>query len=129
MKPVDQTVVNDSTGNCFSACLASILELSIDDVPNFMELEKKTVESWFVLAWRWLRERGYRIEVGDFENSDNPEGYWIASGKSYRYPDKHHAVVYLGNKMAHDPHPSRVGLDGGSVFYYVLKKVKEDSDA
>lgn len=36
MKPIDQTTFGVPGGNCFSACVASLLELSIDDVPYFM---------------------------------------------------------------------------------------------
>ena len=36
MKPVMQTQFN-LQGNCLSACIASLLELTIEEVPNFHE--------------------------------------------------------------------------------------------
>lgn len=36
MKPVDQTTFGFPGGNCFSACIASLLEMPLDDVPYFM---------------------------------------------------------------------------------------------
>ncbi len=36
MKPVDQTTFGHPGGNCFSACVASLLEMSVDQVPYFM---------------------------------------------------------------------------------------------
>lgn len=40
MKPVYQTIVSAPgvVGNCWVACIASLLEISIEDVPHFLEL-------------------------------------------------------------------------------------------
>ena len=122
MKPVDQTVINDMTGNCFTACIASILELPIDKVPNFMEDKNH----WYIAAYQWLYDKGYELKHKKLEDGETLPGYWISSGKSYRFPDQHHAVVYYKKEMAHDPHPSRDGLDGTPVYGYWLEMVKED---
>ena len=37
MKPVNQTIINFRQGNCIQACVASIFELELSEVPNFME--------------------------------------------------------------------------------------------
>lgn len=38
MKKVSQTIVNKYTGDCTRACLASLLEVPNDELPNFIEL-------------------------------------------------------------------------------------------
>src|SRR5262245_45006179 len=57
MKPVDQTVFGLPHGNCFAACVASVIELPIEKVPNFV-LEG---DRWFDAAAEWLDERGYTL--------------------------------------------------------------------
>ena len=125
MTPVDQTIINDATGNCFAACVASILELSIDEVPNFMETRNEVEGGWYIAAWQWLQNRGYTLRHTQLGANQYPEGYWIASGVSPRFPDRHHAVVYLGAVMTHDPHPSRVGLAGPPVYAYKIEEMHE----
>lgn len=108
MKPVDQTQFGVPNGNCFSACVASILELPLDEVPFFMGSEG----DWFDDLNDWLRDRGlYAIR---FAFSDKytfyPAGYYIVGGVSPRNPDALHAVVALGDKVVHDPNPARQGV-------------------
>ena len=49
MKPVDQTILTAPGGNCFAACVASILELPLADVPNFCSEER-----WWNALQIWL---------------------------------------------------------------------------
>lgn len=106
MKPVNQTRFGDPGGNCFSACVASLLELPLDEVPYFME-----PEDWMGFFTDWLRPHGFspicfKALVGDEADRCLP-GYYILGGKSSR---GNHAVVAKGSKIVHDPHPSREGL-------------------
>lgn len=39
MKKVFQTIVDKDHGNCMQAVVASLFELELDDVPNFIEME------------------------------------------------------------------------------------------
>lgn len=104
MKPVTQTVTTVPGGNCFSACVASLLELSIDEVPYFMS----DPETWWERFLDWLRPRGYYALCVPYSTSWWPNGYHIIGGRSPR--DTSHAVVGLGEKIVHDPHPDRTGL-------------------
>ncbi len=109
MKPVDQTVFGVPGGNCFSACVASLLEISIDDVPYFMD-----ADSWFDAFNEWLRPRGLYAFVMTLSGMPRAElakhipGYVIVGGQSGRGS---HAIVGLGGRNVHDPHPSRAMLD------------------
>jgi hypothetical protein len=102
MTPVDQTTFGHPGGNCFSACVASILDLTIDDVPYFMD-----VEDWIAKFARWLDR--YDLYPVTFKVGPewHPAGLYILGGKSSRGD---HAVVARAREIVHDPHPSREGL-------------------
>lgn len=113
MKPVDQTTFGHPGGNCFSACVASILGLPISEVPYFMGEPGEPGGKWAGRLSEFLRPRGYyalHFNI-DPERLDRevlwPEGYFIRCGKSARGD---HAVVAKGAEVVHDPHPSRAGL-------------------
>lgn len=122
MKPVDQIIFEEGRGDCLRACVASILEVRIDDVPNFAE-DGSFLNGMAV----WLEKRGLRsLRIdwsGDgYDHSQYvsfPGGRCILCGKSPRStPEKRkgHAVVGRANGwgflIEHDPHPSRAGLIG-----------------
>jgi hypothetical protein len=97
-------------GDCWRACIASILGVPAEEVPHFLKLELEELKaSWITLTVEWLRERGYsliRLDSAPFWVSD---GFLcIASGMSPR--GFRHCVVYDGFDIVHDPHPSRDGL-------------------
>ena len=121
MKPVDQTTFGDGSdgtecGNCFAACIASLLELPIDQVPNFAAAGDDS--RWLRACNRWLNERG--IGYADltwegaapdfvFELWIAPAQLYIAGGLSER--GLQHCVVMRGDReLVHDPHPSRAGI-------------------
>ncbi len=105
MKPVDQTMLDPTSGNCFSACVASILEVSLEHVPYFM-----ADENWFAVFAKWLAPHGYYPVMLKLSNADEWEtrGLCILGGKTVRGTS--HAVVGRGRTICHDPHPSRDGL-------------------
>lgn len=112
MKPVDQTVFTVPGGNCFSACVASILEIGLEDVPYFMgDFEEADRGAWFERFANWLAPRGLwpiNFRLGDWHPPD--DAIYILSAGSPR-GEWDHAVVARGNKVVlHDPHPSRAGL-------------------
>jgi hypothetical protein len=94
--PVDQTTYGLHDGNCFSACLASILEIPIAGVPVFLG-------SYWDDFLPWLAERG----LG-------------ASLYRKRFAGKMHACVAYDGTIVHDPHPSRDGLPYGVKEYVVI---------
>lgn len=116
MKPVDQTTFGFPGGNCFSACVASILELPLKEVPYFMDHG----EDWLAAFGKWLQERGMTaicLNIQDMEEwVEKTLGIYILSGLSPRAPTPPdpklhlHSVVARGNSIIHDPHYSRSGL-------------------
>ena len=131
MKPIDQTRFHgeDGPGNCYAACLASVLELSLEDVPWPAERDRESWGGsggyWEVIS-KWLTRRGlFVLEIERKSRTeearprdlfpiwtthalqDKPLRY-IASGPGPRGVD--HCCVYLDHELEHDPHPSREGL-------------------
>lgn len=123
MIPVDQTETALGKGNCLAACVASILEIPVCDVPNFRLAEN----SWLALQ-DWLFLRGlYAVRV--FAKQERiaslPGSYCIVTGGSPRNPVLH-AVVGMwtdsGVVIAHDPHPDKTGIVGEpEVFTFFCK--------
>ena len=117
VKPQDQTILHlgengKPPGNCFAACVASILELPISEVPNFVEHK-----DWPIPFQEWLRNRGLFYTNIDLESHSKVfglgilcmfGGYSILSGLTER--GTLHSVVGKGIDMIFDPHPSRKGL-------------------
>lgn len=126
MKPVDMIDVRDdkhpdAVGDCFRACVASIFELIVGEVPHFMHIDKHAKFHWTYSLDQWLAPQGlwysdFPEEVKTYTVFVPLKGiYGIGSGKSPRYPTENHSVVvsvtrFEGVKIVHDPHPSRAGL-------------------
>lgn len=103
-----------SDGNCFDACLASLLNLSLDEIDYF-----RGEETWYADLQNWLKPRGLayvEIELGQA----NPLYRFplpvlaIAGGPSPRGVEGGHAIVVeltgWEKRLVHDPHPSCEGL-------------------
>ena len=106
MKPVDQTKLHNPpiNGNCMNAAFASILEIALDDIPNFEDMQDT---EWYPKLLRWLNSIGFHLIRWDQEIY--LPSFFIANGPSPRGVE--HSVVYKGTDMVHDPHPSKAGLE------------------
>lgn len=128
MKPVDQVGSSD----CLRACIASIFELEVHQVPEFGASAGGTEEAGLAQdsqLRKWLADRGLsllhvvnpRIQFANgAQSAVSPWGICVAGGKSPR-GDWDHAVVYDARdgepKLLHDPHPSRSGFDGEPAYF------------
>lgn len=138
MKPVRCIAPAHEQGDCWRACLASILNLPPDRVPNFADLAGDDEGAWdrmFGLARKWLAERGLAMfrtycsagwEFGrllEVFSRDNPGVPIIISGQCRRCPADNHAVVALDGDI-HDPSGSGiigpcVGHDGSEGWWWL----------
>jgi hypothetical protein len=129
MKQVYQTKFGEPEGNCFNACVASILECSLEDLPDLYEIEQ-TGENWLVGLNNALRPIGYgivHIPASEEKPCEAyiPEGcHFIASGMGPR--GLLHSVVMRQEKerpvFVHDPiGPKYRGLKGVSSFQLIVK--------
>lgn len=122
MTPVRCTYVPGEEGDCWRACIASILNLPALDVPNFGHMAGDDWDEMYRLGREWLSQRGIGIfrtycsaawdldkllEVFSAANSGIP---LIISGQSRRNPKESHAVIAINGKIIHDP--SNSGLRG-----------------
>lgn len=111
MKPIKQTKVGED-GNCFQAVIASMLELGLDDVPDFCNLYS-TFDKWFGKCNNWLSKFGLGIVAltvetkNDYEiigDNQNYKGCLIADLKQQHMPYDH-VVIIKNGKLVHDPMP------------------------
>ena len=130
MKPVYQTLLveRDGIGDCLRACVASILEREIKDVP-FCDREPSKMMAW-------LQEQGFDVDIPPYLDGlpacvefvclfgESPRGisHAIVGQVQRRKEDNEmgYAGDVLGFRHVHDPHPSRGELrkvDGGLAFW------------
>lgn len=116
MIPVFQTDTTETNGNCFAACVASMLECSIDHVPNFYEGTKREM-TW--IARKWLLEKFNLTIVSTYlqRHGNNsfigatPGMFFILGIESRHYRELSHAVIAKvcedGQtfEVIHDPNP------------------------
>jgi len=122
MIPVDQTICNFTNGNCFQACVASIFELPLDDVPSFMgngpDYFNERVQAWCdEMNLIFMDVKIIDIEVLAYYFRGV---HIIVTGKSPRDPENMHCVVWKDGQIVHDPHPSKDGLVGDPEIFSVF---------
>lgn len=100
MTPVFQTAFGAKYGNCMQAAVASVLNLSINDVPDFGNLKGDPYTRMRV----FFEQRGYKLERGRPE----PGRYYFATGTSTQGHE--HIVVMANGALKHDPNPGGAGL-------------------
>ena len=122
-------------GNCTEAAWATILGVTLDDLPdirawaedrgaNAMEVDR-AIQIRNGLLQQWVFE--HLGVLGIYGRGDTPPGlkaklyreqqlgyplaplYWVASGPGPR--GHNHAVVYADDRLVWDPHPHRTGLE------------------
>jgi len=104
MKPVKMRKDDD----CWRACLASILNLDYEDVPEFWGIgENENGEDWVERTQEFLRSYGYgyiEIILGDpSHKSFYCQGYHFIIGASKLIPGVKHAVVGKDGEIVFDP--------------------------
>lgn len=121
MKPIAQNIFGPMIGNCYTACVASVLEIPLEDVPNWALLlaEDYMPEAWNKAINSWTRERGFYILTTTAP--EDPENDFVAKGEilqgihhliggKARADDGslvNHSVVGLNGKIVWDPNQKR----------------------
>ena len=120
MKPVHQTRLGKN-GNCFAACLASIMEVPLEAVPDAMDDLDSGGYCWLKTYNAWLAETFSLYLLNIARVNDLPGGavcmashmaeqaaYHLIGGKSER--GMMHSVVAFQGNVVHDPNPDSTGL-------------------
>lgn len=132
---VDMTTKHEppgSIGDCFPCCIASILELPRSEVPHIYEGEgwldvtgrvgMKRLRAWLAtLGFNYLEFEMLAESLADW--TDNFDCHYIVSGIGAR--GVRHVCVGYNGKIAHDPHPSRSGIepdDGKYLMGLICKR-------
>ena len=134
IRPVYQTIIDQHRGDCERACVATILGMPIEDVPNFAAPEVRAdLRLWMR---EWLRRQGYGLietkrDLGprDFTYSGLYRLAAIATVPSQAFEGGWHAIVigwrdhpeYEGGLecyVVHDPNP------GNAPYDDVSRKIK-----
>ena len=97
--PVEQAILGPPNGDCFRACIASLLHRELTEVPNYHGF------NWWNRYVAWGRRHG--LEFVWYEDAaDVPDGLlWIAAPVSPRNQEILHSVVALGDRIVWDPYP------------------------
>ena len=124
MTPADQTTFGVdrypyAPGDCLSACVATLLDVKVSDVPIFLDERDPYDGIWLERLDRWLADHhGLHVSQIEIDVSSPeelslfaPDFPYVLCGTSIRGRD--HAVVAIGGEVVHDPHPSRTGLVRG----------------
>lgn len=115
MIPVYQTILTPPDGDCLAACLASIFEVPLATIPNWIRHD-----DWHDRYDRWLGQFG--LQWWSFPNSSDwfPRGYSIASVAS-GHTEYEHATVALDGTIVHNPMPDWPnGRELGKVLHWTV---------
>ena len=134
MKPVDQEFVHKPEegqfGDCQRAVIASLLGLSISDVPHFLQEADGDAALFWEGIQTFLSQRGLAYLTVPAASGIAFYGLYDGvhheiSGPSPRGNGTYHAVVGCDGEIVHDPHPSRAGLAGDPsewTYSYLVKR-------
>lgn len=112
---------NNIWGDCHRTCLAMILDMDRDYVPNFAEQSKDDGQHFNRLVENWLRLHGFSNfsvpfaakdwqEVGSYMLNVNPGVFYILGGTSRT--GVNHSVVAVNDTIVADPSLRNSGIVG-----------------
>lgn len=125
MTPILQTIFDNNKGDCLRACVASLLDLNADKVPNFMEHD-----DWFSAFYGYLTSSGYAYTgiqkpKKAIQLSPGVNGYYIGSINSLNFPGRTHVVIFKGLDFVHDPTISENKFNGNIedvLHFYMIER-------
>ena len=123
-------------GNCLIACIASILEEQIDEVPNIYTFyglddpENTETENhlWFKIINLWLEKKHKKVLIKHKLGEETNEEFVIMRGLLMRM--KPHTCIYRnenGKLLPYfDPHPTKQYLHQ-TQFYFTIENIWKSS--
>jgi len=124
------------SGDCFRTCVAMLLGLERDAVPNFTKYD---IDTWEYELGRWLGVRDLACIVVDInsEKTQWPHGHHgtrstcVILGCDSPRGNYGHSVVgrvscgkdrILNIDVVHDPYPGGVGVVGINTIFYIVPR-------
>jgi hypothetical protein len=116
MKKVFQTNISSDCGDCARAAVASLFEMEIEDVPDFLGNHDSVPMGLAIMNFH--SDRGYTPgyinggcdkptlqEIAQYDGGVN--GYFYAAVNSRTFPGGSHAVIVDTDlRVVHDPNPN-----------------------
>ena len=125
MKKVFQTKFG-SEGNCFAACIASLVETDIENLP-FLSNYKDNWDKYLDATNEYLRTNFEIIllyndyeDWADYINDNFKNSFYIVSGDSNK-DGLEHAVLYKNGKLNHNPNDRGTEIVNIKHAYVFLK--------
>lgn len=116
----------EQRGNCFSAVLASLLDLPLAAVPNFVEIDVLGGPNWWWLFHKYVEAFYDGTKIINCRPSSPPANtFYTVGGLSARATEInpiHHIVIFRNGRMVHDPHPQGGGLLTHQTAWYLSRK-------
>jgi hypothetical protein len=122
MTPVRQTKLYSAdgihNGNCYAACLASLLDLPLWMIPPFEDMFGRGGGQWRDRCEEWLaRIFKMQIVMLDGHQVEKLPEFYIGNGRSKR--GVMHSVIFSAGAMVHDPHLSDSGIESVEYTYHL----------
>ncbi len=123
-------VPGEQVGDCWRACIASILECGVGVFPDPNDFSDEPWSVYHDEVVKVLNSRGYKLDAYTVESVEQGElnaEYLIAVGTSPRSTDLNalnHAVVWRDG-VAHDPHPDQTGIIDVKLFE-ILRPIEQE---
>ncbi len=123
MKRVKQRGSSD----CFSACLASVLEVPLKEVPNFCDMQESGNGNWHKAFLRWCRKMGYKVversgrphlRVRKMRGLEKALSHYVYDGPCFK--GFYHARVGLNGERVHDPAGFNGIMTSIRCFYFFV---------
>lgn len=129
MKKVYQEIIDKGKGDCARAAIASLFELELHEIPNFIELHSdKYPQSLHIIEF--MENRGYSPSfvnrqfhetIDEFKKilyfDGGINGYFYASVPSQTFSGSSHAVIIDKDmNIVHDPNPNHKALGLNSEY-------------
>lgn len=123
-KPI-QRVTGHPGGQCVRTCYASLLDLKIDQVPDFSPAGRQPGVPQLQAERRWLHSIGKDLVVIRQKNGAPPPRipasmYHMMSVMTPRSGIHGHRVVGRGGKMVHDPHPGGSTITQVKAYLFIV---------
>ena len=136
MTPVDQVIVDKGRGDCERACIASLLDLPLNAVPNFIEIpewNRHLVRYYFMKSCGWEHEGTIAVDLFDPAKYPSINGYYYASVPSMNFDNTFHAVVLSEDGIIiHDPSPHKqyqgVHMDATDMLTFQCYSPRDDDE-